>query len=874
MFKRVSMAVVLLLVIIITSAYAAAPYLLTRYLPDHLQTLGVVHSAFDVGRPGLHSISLPRILLQLNDIHIVASDVVLSYHFAGLLSGRADKISIRHLEIVLPASSAATDGNAYFSPWGLLPVDRISVLDLTLKNTTPAAVLSGQFSMSPISAEAALLMSSHMLPTDLAIAAHLLRSGKTSIEITSPNSVQNAAPKSAPILSLQGEPMGAGLVSFNGNLEIDGPALDFALRLAGVVHPADAIRGTISGTFSGQSAWPLRSQAAISGAGHFDVDLNGNMASASGLGYRGQVDLSIGADAWQVSASESALAISGIELAGNQYTFADSSIELVYDLSVPVTEGVPDFQAIAGKAELDLAIILPGQARLFDLPVLYDAKLTGAVVARLDDVLHVTSGKLVMGASGFSHSNIRYQFDGSVETEFDLKIPRAGLNDPLRELNGNIGANIVSTMLSSAEGALFQQLGLDVGLQLSVAERRYEANIASGSTVSIKAGKVDIGLEAVKPVDLAGRADGVLSGTDFTLAARFSLPITELQTLEYTRARLNIDSFDLGDTHIDAKGRFLADSSSRALPLAFDVKENRADSTGYFEIKADHVLSRPLLKSELPGWTSAYDLTGGHINLALSGNFDLSGETQFSANGDLAIHDGVARYGDVLLGGINTRLPVQIGLDVFTAGPGPIRVGSIDAGLPATDITFLFEADTALAKLSDVTAKVLAASITVDQILYDIANASARFGVKVEGLPIANVLALEGEDVIGDGVLDGQLPVVLNVEGPAVAGGRFSARPPGGYLRYLGDLPATSMSLDLAIRALRNFVYTGMVVTVDYAPDGVLSALVNLKGNSPDVENGRPINFNMNITENIPALLESIRASEGMESRVQQRLSE
>ncbi|MGV0036392.1 MAG: intermembrane phospholipid transport protein YdbH family protein [Candidatus Azotimanducaceae bacterium WSBS_2022_MAG_OTU7] len=75
------------------------------------------------------------------------------------------------------------------------------------------------------------------------------------------------------------------------------------------------------------------------------------------------------------------------------------------------------------------------------------------------------------------------------------------------------------------------------------------------------------------------------------------------------------------------------------------------------------------------------------------------------------------------------------------------------------------------------------------------------------------------------------------------------------------------------IRALRNFEYTEMNVDVDYAPDGALAALVRLRGRNPDVENGRAIHFNMNVSENILALLDSIRASEATQQRVQQRLS-
>ena len=85
--------------------------------------------------------------------------------------------------------------------------------------------------------------------------------------------------------------------------------------------------------------------------------------------------------------------------------------------------------------------------------------------------------------------------------------------------------------------------------------------------------------------------------------------------------------------------------------------------------------------------------------------------------------------------------------------------------------------------------------------------------------------------------------------------------------------PWTTPGLSLAIKALRNFVYKQMDVDVKLAPTGDLNLLVKLQGHSPDVEKGRPINFNLNVSENLPALMESLKASDNFSKRVQQRLS-
>lgn len=56
-------------------------------------------------------------------------------------------------------------------------------------------------------------------------------------------------------------------------------------------------------------------------------------------------------------------------------------------------------------------------------------------------------------------------------------------------------------------------------------------------------------------------------------------------------------------------------------------------------------------------------------------------------------------------------------------------------------------------------------------------------------------------------------------------------------------------------------------------PTGDLNLLVALQGSSPDVVDRRSINLNLNVSENLPALMESLQASEAFSKRIQQQLS-
>jgi hypothetical protein len=97
---------------------------------------------------------------------------------------------------------------------------------------------------------------------------------------------------------------------------------------------------------------------------------------------------------------------------------------------------------------------------------------------------------------------------------------------------------------------------------------------------------------------------------------------------------------------------------------------------------------------------------------------------------------------------------------------------------------------------------------------------------------------------------------------------------PGGVIRLAPALAGgvDQPGLDFALRALQNFTYTELEADVDYTADGDLSLGVRLRGRNPDVEGGRPIHYNLNVQENVPVLLESLRlqrrVTEGVERRM------
>jgi hypothetical protein len=157
---------------------------------------------------------------------------------------------------------------------------------------------------------------------------------------------------------------------------------------------------------------------------------------------------------------------------------------------------------------------------------------------------------------------------------------------------------------------------------------------------------------------------------------------------------------------------------------------------------------------------------------------------------------------------------------------------------------------------------------------YHLVEKNTAFEVALEGVNLQEVLALEGDDVQGSGTIGGTLPVAIRAGAPSVSGGKVSAVPPRGRIQVSPALAAVTgqPGLDFALRALTDFYFSALDASVDYASDGELALGLSLRGGNPQVENGRPIHYNLNVTENVPVLLQSLRAQraviEGVERRV------
>lgn len=239
-------------------------------------------------------------------------------------------------------------------------------------------------------------------------------------------------------------------------------------------------------------------------------------------------------------------------------------------------------------------------------------------------------------------------------------------------------------------------------------------------------------------------------------------------------------------------------------------------------------------------------------------------------------------YQDIAIIDFSTALSGTLHDNVgFTSnGLMPFSLASIDLGLPIESIAFQYGIDTNETRLDvqDMEARVFGGRVHSAGFTFDWSAASNSVIVEVDRIDISQMLSLAAYDSIkATGFISGTIPITLAGTTPSVGAGRLRVEAPGGAIRYSpeGGVKSGNAALDFVNQALSNYQYSLMETEVEYLPTGELELAVKLQGRNPDLNDGQGINLNLNISDNIPALLRSLQSgrsiTEALERELQSR---
>ncbi|HEY6612419.1 MAG TPA: YdbH domain-containing protein, partial [Pseudomonas sp.] len=324
--------------------------------------------------------------------------------------------------------------------------------------------------------------------------------------------------------------------------------------------------------------------------------------------------------------------------------------------------------------------------------------------------------------------------------------------------------------------------------------------------------------------------------------------------------------------------------------LALDLQVQRP-SSGAVNLQgtlAEIVLAsgNPLAKT-LRDWPQLLELSSGR--LAASTSLRLAaGSLTPSADLSLQLQQVGGIYDRSELSGLDARLEAELrGEKLFIELPD-LRLASLNPGVPLGPLQLRADYQAALAQplagrlqLWQADSGLLGGQLHVAPTRLELARRPLQLPVQVRGVELAKLLEVyPAEGLSGTGTLDGLLPLRIDRNGLSIDNGQVQARAPGGVLQFHSEriraFGQSNPALQLATLALEDFHYDQLNGQVSYDPQGKLLLVLRLHGRNPALEGGRPVNFTINLEEDVPSLLTSLqlggRVNEAIQRRVQQRL--
>ncbi|MET4000720.1 YdbH domain-containing protein [Marinobacterium sp. MBR-109] len=155
--------------------------------------------------------------------------------------------------------------------------------------------------------------------------------------------------------------------------------------------------------------------------------------------------------------------------------------------------------------------------------------------------------------------------------------------------------------------------------------------------------------------------------------------------------------------------------------------------------------------------------------------------------------------------------------------------------------------------------------IAVPAVGFDPLKPDLETRLAVSAFDLSRILELyPQEGLYGSGVLGGELPIRINGNEISIHNGHLRSGAEGGVIRYQPTPEVALMGqqnpgVQLALRALTDLRFELLDLKLDYQPNGDADMRARLKGYNPGWQQGRPVDLNLNIEENLLALLRTLQ---------------
>ncbi|MDX5406935.1 MAG: YdbH domain-containing protein [Chromatiaceae bacterium] len=694
----------------------------------------------------------------------------------------------------------------------------------------------------------------------------------------------------------------------SGHSRVNQQTLDFQLQLADAGSPQQQ-RLSLAGSYASEQQLPqLNAQLQLDDSATLTLRQRISTQQNTDIGVDGELSLQIAPPSlwlrqqlklWQLPLPDDALA---------RFT-APVSVQSQWQLTLPTQQGLAAL-ASAASGDWQLQAHLPSP---FAVPGL------GLLQGELASAVAITQGELS-----------QYQ----LEANLDLTEPQ--LPHALSELG--IAADKLTLRLTSEGAAQLNALPLQFSLSSEGAtEINLSANANLNTTPPFSASLQNAGL-AVKQPKLHSE---LLQLNTVQLQSRFNAYwLADSWQLDLQELTANVASAALQDTKAqqlrfsNRNSRLSGDAAFSEIKLNASAELNIGNlqhsairPLGWqWQLSADGKLSELAINghvSNSTGFGIAHQLTytpdAIKVNWQLDELFLLAGNPlaatfnawpallelnrgRLSGNGSAIIENETDAQAVLTLSGVSGIYDRSMFKDAsatfelnfqdaqLTVSTEQSRIGEINHGIVAGPLllsaSYQADADALSAGTLDIRQLQLAlmgGSVSLQPQQIKLADHEQLLQLELKQLALSQLLQQHpSTDVSGSGSLSGRIPLLLSSKGASVQQGVIAAESPGGQLQYrpaaAEGMAASNPGMKLVLEALDDFHYSVLSSDVSYDTSGKLLLALQLQGKNPALEQGRAINLNINLEEDIPALITSLQLSsqisDVIKKRVQQKLQQ
>jgi hypothetical protein len=173
-------------------------------------------------------------------------------------------------------------------------------------------------------------------------------------------------------------------------------------------------------------------------------------------------------------------------------------------------------------------------------------------------------------------------------------------------------------------------------------------------------------------------------------------------------------------------------------------------------------------------------------------------------------------------------------------------------------------------RISDLTAEILEGILSIDTI--DVKhNVMQPSVMKLSNISLTELIFfMDVAGLYAEGILDIELPLSITNGGIVVEDGTFATQKPG-ILKY-STTEVVSDDENIGLKALRNFHYQSLDGTLSYGEHGNYRIKLHLLGSNPDLYDGYPIDFVVNLNGELSGIFRSLFLTGNFEEAIMEQV--